>query len=143
MVMLDTLAHEEDIPVSFLGKIFQSLARAGLVRSARGSGGGFSLVRPPGEISVLEVIEAIEGPVALTRCLDEQTGCEHAGGCALCSLFAEAQDKVKEVFARTTVAQLAGRHLPGGLIRQARERTPIVFRPTRPAELAVAEETAA
>jgi len=143
LVMLDTLAQEEDIPVSFLGKIFQSLARAGLVRSARGSGGGFSLVRPAGEISVLEVIEAIEGPVALTRCLDEQTGCEHAGGCALCSLFAEAQDKVKEVFARTTVAQLAGRHLPGGLIRQARERTPIVFRPTRLVELAVAEETAA
>ena len=130
VVMLDVLAREEDIPVSFLGKIFQSLSKGGLVKSARGSGGGFALSRPAGEISVLEVIESIEGPVALTRCLDEDTGCEHAGGCGLCSLFAEAQDKVKEVFSGTTVAQLAGRHIPGGAIRNARERTPIVFRPS-------------
>ena len=133
VVMLDVVAHEEDIPVSFLGKIFQSLARAGLVKSSRGSGGGFALVRPSETITALEVIEAVEGPVALTRCLDEEAGCEHAGGCALCSLFGEAQDKVKEVFARTTVAQLATRHIPAGLVKQAqtRSRTPIVFHPQR------------
>jgi Rrf2 family transcriptional regulator, iron-sulfur cluster assembly transcription factor len=136
VVMLDVVAHEEDIPVSFLGKIFQSLARAGLVKSSRGSGGGFALARPPESISVLEVIEAVEGPVAFTRCLDEDTGCEHAGGCALCGLFAEAQDKVKEVFAGTTVAQLAARHIPAGRVKQAqsRARAPIVFRPQRPAK---------
>ena len=133
VVMLDVVAHEEDIPVSFLGKIFQSLSRAGLVKSSRGSGGGFALVRPPESISALEVIEAVEGPVALTRCLDETAGCEHAGGCALCSLFSEAQDKVKEVFASTTVAQLATRHFPAGLVKQAqtRGRTAIGFHPPR------------
>jgi Rrf2 family protein len=133
VVMLDVVAHEEDIPASFLGKIFQSLSRAGLVKSSRGSGGGFAMSRPAEEITVLEVIEAIEGPVALTRCLDEDTGCEHAGGCALCSLFAEAQDKVKDIFTRTTIAQLAGRHIPGGYVRGVRERTPIVFRPANAA----------
>ena len=131
VALLDVVAHEEDVPVSFLGKIFQSLARAGLVKSTRGSGGGFVLLRRPEEITVLAVIEAVEGPVALTRCLDEETGCEHAGGCALCSLFAEAQDKVKEVFAGTTVAQLATRHIPAGLVKRAQShaRAPIVFRP--------------
>ena len=59
VVMLETIAAEEDIPVSFLGKIFQGLARAGLVKSSRGSGGGFALVREPATISALVVIEAV------------------------------------------------------------------------------------
>ena len=129
VVMADVVGQEEDIPVSLLGKIFQSLSRAGIVRSARGSGGGFCLAVEAKSISVLQVVEAIEGPLAFTRCLDEEKGCEHAGGCALCGLFAEAQDRVKEVFARTSIADLATRHLPGGRLRSAREKTPIVFRP--------------
>jgi Rrf2 family protein len=140
VVMLDVVAREEDIPVSFLGKIFQSLARGKLVKSSRGSGGGFMLVRSPETITALEVIEAVEGPVSLTRCLDEDTGCEHAGGCALCGLFAEAQDRVKEVFSSATVAQLSGRHIPGGMVRQARQRERIVFRPQRAAKPAALTE---
>ena len=140
VVMLDVVAREEDIPVSFLGKIFQSLARGKLVKSSRGSGGGFMFVRSPETITALEVIEAVEGPVSLTRCLDEDTGCEHAGGCALCGLFAEAQDRVKEVFSSATVAQLSGRHIPGGMVRQARQRERIVFRPQRTAKPAALTE---
>jgi Rrf2 family protein len=108
--MVDVLAHEEGVPPSFLGKIFQSLSRAGIVRSARGSGGGFSLVRTPAEITVLEVIEAVEGPIALQRCLETDSDCTHREGCALCGLFSEAQDRVKEVFGRTSVAELTRRH---------------------------------
>ncbi len=108
--MVDVLAHEEGVPASFLGKIFQSLSRAGIVKSARGSGGGFSLVRTPDEITVLEVIEAVEGPIALQRCLETDSDCTHREGCALCGLFSEAQDRVKEVFGRTSVAELTHRH---------------------------------
>ena len=144
VVMLDVVAGEEDIPVSFLGKIFQGLARGKLVKSSRGSGGGFMLMRTPESITALEVIEAVEGPVSLTRCLDEDAGCEHASGCALCGLFAEAQDRVKEVFSGTTVAQLAGRHIPGGMVRNARERERIVFRSQRAkAGSSLAEKSAA
>lgn len=122
VVMIDVICEEEDVPKSFLGKIFQSLARAGIVRSARGSGGGFALSRPPAEISALAIIEAIEGPIALQRCLDEDLGCEHSSGCALCGLLAVAQDRVKDVFAGTSLSDLAGRHIPNGRVRQARER---------------------
>ncbi len=108
--MVDVLAHEEGVPTSFLGKIFQSLSRAGIVKSARGSGGGFSLVRTPDKITVLEVIEAVEGPIALQRCLETDSDCTHREGCALCGLFSEAQDRVKEVFGRTSVAELTRRH---------------------------------
>lgn len=120
--MIDTLCAEEEVPPSFLGKIFQSLAKAGIVKSARGSGGGFSLARSPGEISALDIIEAVEGPIALQRCLDLEEGCEHSRGCALCGLLAEAQERIKEVFGRTSLSELAGRHIPNSLVRQARDK---------------------
>jgi len=75
VVMINQVSREEDIPKSFLAKIFQCLARSGLVHSVRGTGGGFSLARKPEEISVLEIIEAIEGPIALQRCLEMKPDC--------------------------------------------------------------------
>ena len=112
VVMIDEVSREEQIPKSFAAKIFQSLVRAGLIRSNRGTGGGFTLVRTPASITVLEVIEAIEGKITFQRCLSEPAACEHQGGCALCGLFEEAQDRVKEVFSRTTLADLAEKHVP-------------------------------
>src|SRR3982074_2921463 len=96
-VMIEEVSRQEKIPRNFLAKIFQSLARAGLVRSTRGTGGGFSLARSPAEITVLEIIEAIEGRISLQRCLQEVPTCEHMGGCALCGIFEQAQDRVKEI----------------------------------------------
>ena len=95
MVMIDEISREEKIPKSFLAKIFQSLVKAGLVRSYRGSGGGFALVKKPADVTVLEIIEAIEGKIALQRCLQEVPDCDHMEGCALCGLFEQAQDRVK------------------------------------------------
>ena len=67
LVMIEDVSREESIPKSFLAKIFQSLVKAGIIRSTRGSGGGFALVKTPNKISVLEVIEAIEGKIAFQR----------------------------------------------------------------------------
>jgi Rrf2 family transcriptional regulator, iron-sulfur cluster assembly transcription factor len=113
VVMIDEVSREEQIPKSFAAKIFQSLVKAGLVKSNRGTGGGFTLLKQPGNITVLEVIEAIEGKIAFQRCLaEEEPKCEHFGGCALCGLFEQAQDRVKEVFSRTTLADLMKTHVP-------------------------------
>jgi len=106
VVMIDELSREEEIPKSFLAKIFQSLARAGLVRSNRGTGGGFTLARKPEEITTLDIIEAIEGPISFQRCLEAPTDCPHIGGCPLCGLFATAQTQVRDVFSQTTLADL-------------------------------------
>jgi Rrf2 family iron-sulfur cluster assembly transcriptional regulator len=115
VVMIDEVSREEQIPKSFAAKIFQSLARGGLVRSNRGTGGGFTLLKKPSEITVLDVIEAIEGKIAFQRCLSEdEPKCEHSGGCALCGLFEQAQDRVKETFSRTTLADLTKKHVPVG-----------------------------
>ncbi len=68
VVHTDTIARSQAIPGSRLSKVLQELARADLVRTYRGSGGGVALARPPAEISVRQVYEAVEGPVLLCRC---------------------------------------------------------------------------
>ena len=104
--MIDEVSRQERIPKSFLAKIFQNLAKAGLVRSIRGSHGGFALLKSPDEISVLEVIEAVEGKIVFQRCRMAKPDCEHVGGCALCGLFERAQDGLKEALTRTSLADL-------------------------------------
>jgi len=106
VAMIEDVSREENIPKSFLGKIFQNLGKAGIIRSTRGAGGGFVLVKPPHEITVLEVIEAIEGKIALQRCLEDTPNCNLLSNCALCFVLGQAQDQVKAVLAHTTVADL-------------------------------------
>ena len=106
VVMIDEVSREEQIPRSFLAKIFQDLARAGIVRSNRGTRGGFALAKQPEDVTTLDVIEAIEGRIAFQRCLQAPAECPHTGGCPLCSLFEQAQTQVREVFSRTTLADL-------------------------------------
>lgn len=112
VVMIDEVSREMDIPRSFLAKIFQSLVRAGLVQSVRGTGGGFRLARAAAEITVLDIIEGVEGPIALQRCLEEKPDCVHMTHCALCGLLAEAQGRLRETLARTTLEELARRQPP-------------------------------
>jgi len=69
------IAEEENIPMRFLLKIFRLLTRAGIVESFRGVNGGYALARPPGEITMLDVIEAIEGPIKINRCLISPEEC--------------------------------------------------------------------
>ena len=124
VVMIDEVSREEHIPKSFGAKIFQSLVKARLVKSNRGTGGGFTLLKEPGAITVLEVIEAIEGKIAFQRCLGEdEPKCEHFGGCALCGLFEQAQDRVTEIFSRTTLADLMKTHVPVGDSHRRRMRS--------------------
>ena len=73
------LSQETGVPLPTAQKLMGRLATAGLVSSARGAGGGFSLARPLGEISLAEIIEAVEGPIAMTVC----TGHDGVSDCAL------------------------------------------------------------
>jgi Rrf2 family iron-sulfur cluster assembly transcriptional regulator len=107
--MIDEVSRAEKVPKSFLAKIFQNLARAGLVKSVRGAGGGFVLARTPLEITVLEIVEAIEGKIVFQRCKQDKPDCKHIGGCALCGLFEQAQDGLKDVLTRTTLDDLIHR----------------------------------
>lgn len=65
------LSEETGIPLPTVQKLVSRLSSAGLLRSVRGAGGGFKLARPAAAISVAEIVEAIEGPIAMTSCVDE------------------------------------------------------------------------
>jgi Rrf2 family protein len=104
--MIDEVSRHEGISKSFLAKIFQSLVRAGLVRSMRGAGGGFALAKNPDQIPVLDIIEAVEGRIVFQRCKMERPDCHHIGGCALCGLLERAQNGLKDVLTSTTLADL-------------------------------------
>jgi len=98
--MVSAVAETQEIPPRFLAKIFQILAKAGLVVSHRGVKGGFSLRRPAAEITMKDVIEAVEGPVSLNR---DTTGTLH-------HVWKEAQDQMLQALSRVTFAELARVH---------------------------------
>jgi len=109
-VMIDEISEAEDVPKSFLAKIFQSLAKGGYVQSHRGAGGGFSLAKSAGEITLLQVLNCVEGVFALQKCVSDDPECvvstTRMSSCTLCAVFTEAQNRVNEVFTRTTIADL-------------------------------------
>ena len=105
--MLSAIAKAQDVPPRFLAKIFQALAKGGVVKSHRGAKGGFSLARPAAEITVKDVIEAVEGPIYLNVCLAAPGECEREALCAVHPMWSEAQGKMMEVLGRTNFADLA------------------------------------
>ncbi|MGH7766176.1 MAG: RrF2 family transcriptional regulator [Candidatus Binatia bacterium] len=105
------IAGQQEIPRKFLEKIIQSLIRGGLVKSKRGHDGGYTLARPPAEISFQDIIEALEGPIAVNVCLDQRMNCSHLPRCAMVGVWHEIQRRVMDVFVHTTLADL--RKQPG------------------------------
>ena len=76
------LAEETGVPLPTAQKLVSRLSSAGLLESTRGTGGGFRLARPPAAISLADVIEAVEGPIAMTTCVDEgRHDCALEGDC--------------------------------------------------------------
>ncbi len=106
VVMMEEICQTENIPKSFLAKIFQNLTRAGIICSQRGVHGGFKLARRPQEITVLEILEAVEGKLAFQRCLQQPVDCHRMEACTLCDIFTEAQHRVQEIFQNTSLADL-------------------------------------
>ena len=107
VLLVGEIASAEGMPESYLAKIFQALAREGIVRSHRGAGGGFSLGRSPGEITLRQVVEAIDGPIALCRCLGVSGSCDRMAGCSLYPVLREAQERLLALLGATTFDDLA------------------------------------
>ncbi|SRR5713226_3254871 len=100
------IASQQNVPRKFLEKIIQNLIRCGLVKSKRGPDGGYALARSPREISFQDVIEALEGPIAVNVCMDQHLSCSHLPRCTMFGVWNEVQRKIVDVFAHTTLADL-------------------------------------
>jgi len=107
LFLVSEVSKAQRIPETYLAKIFQRLSKTGLLKSTRGLNGGFNLGKPAKEITMKQVIEALEGPIALNRCLLRQGECDEEERCPLHDVFEEAQEKFIEVLDRTTIEDLA------------------------------------
>lgn len=97
------IAQRRAAPSAFLAKIVRSLVRAGLLQSFRGRRGGVALARPASRISVLQVIEAVDGPLALNRCVPRGGGCPLSRSCPAHPLWMKLQKIVTQELKAVTI----------------------------------------
>ena len=100
------IAKEKQIPPSFLAKIISQLSIAGIINTSRGARGGVTLARPAEEITLLEVIEAIDGPISLNQCTLSKNGCPFMENCPIHDVWCEAQDELVKRLSSTNFAQM-------------------------------------
>jgi Rrf2 family protein len=101
------LAAASECPKQFLPKVLQPLTRAGLVISHRGSGGGFELAPEHGGATMLEIIEAVEGPIHLNLCLKSDDACRQQQCCPAYNVWVEAQNALTDVLRKADIRDLA------------------------------------
>jgi Rrf2 family protein len=101
------LAGVVDCPEQFLSKVLQSLTRAGLVTSHRGNTGGFELPPTRRSASMLDIIEAVEGPIRLNVCLNSPSECTHQATCPTYPVWEHAQKAMTEVLRSATIDAMA------------------------------------
>ncbi|SFG23387.1 transcriptional regulator, BadM/Rrf2 family [Novosphingobium sp. CF614] len=102
------LAMETGLPVPTVQKLVSKLAAAGLMRSSRGVGGGLKLARPPAAISLADIVEAVEGPIALTACLDQaKSDCTLEAGCNVRGHWPAVNAALRGALAQVALTQLA------------------------------------
>jgi len=100
------IAEKQRIPPSFLAKIVSQLSIAGLLHTSRGARGGVSLARPPQEITLLEVIEAIDGPIQLNECVGDAGACSFDDDCPLRPVWCDAQEQLVNKLKGTNFADM-------------------------------------
>jgi Rrf2 family protein len=106
-VRVADLASERDLPAQFLEQLFGSLRRGGLLSSHRGAGGGFAFARRPENVSVLDVVEALDGPVSVAACTSGH--CDLEDLCGPSVVWHEAEAAFEGVLAGTSISDLAER----------------------------------
>ncbi len=95
------IAKEQNIPLTFLAKIVSQLSAAGIVRATRGARGGVSLARAVEEVSLLEIVEAIDGPMRLNDCVLDPDACPLIDDCTVRAVWCEAQADLVTKLAQT------------------------------------------
>lgn len=99
------LAKETGLPVPTVQRLVSKLTKAHLLRSVRGANGGLQLGRPAAAITVADIVEAVEGPIALTACVDD-AGCDYEAGCSMKPHWPLISSKLRGALAEITLVDL-------------------------------------
>jgi Rrf2 family protein len=118
-VKADDVAKAQDLPVGFLENILGRLRRGGFVKSVRGSEGGYRLARPPSEITVAEVIRALEGPLAEVRGLRPETLSYQSPAEPLQDVWIATRSALRNVLEKVTLANIIDGKLPASVRKLA------------------------
>lgn len=106
------LAEDEDVSYQLACKLMQKMSKAGLVQSDMGPKGGFRLGRSPEEIAILDVIEAVQGPLRLNRCLLNDDVCSRQAVCPVRAKMKELQEQMDQYLGGVTLGELARTRMP-------------------------------
>lgn len=106
-VATSQIAKDYQIPPSFLTKIVSQLSIAGLIHTSRGARGGVALARSPEDITILDVLEAIDGPVLMNECVSDSCFCVFKETCKIHNFWCEMRKDVTDRMRSATLAQLA------------------------------------
>ena len=120
-VKAQRIATAQGIPLNFLENILGELRHAGIVRSHRGAEGGFTLAKPATEISVADIIRAVEGPLASVRGAPPEEAAYEGASEALLRVWIAVRANLRNVVEQVTVADVAEGHLPKAVDRLAED----------------------
>lgn len=109
VVSLTEISQAQNIPDKFLAKIFQSMTRAGILKSHRGVRGGFSLTRPAKKISIADILNAIQGDTDPVKCISNGQPCSKRGDCAVRDLILEGRKQMFAYYEKQTLEDLTVR----------------------------------
>ncbi len=101
------IAEQYDIPIELMAKVLQRLVRTGLLVSTQGTRGGYTLSRPSRQITVADVIEAIDGPFTVTACSTEKNDCEQYSKCSIRDPLWQIKERIVAALGTVTIAQMA------------------------------------
>ncbi len=106
---LKEIARQEDISLKYLEQVINPLRAAGLVKSIRGSKGGYSLAKPPSQICLYDVVESLEGPLNLVECLHDSEVCPRTSLCVTRDIWKEVSDAISQIFYSVTLEDMVNR----------------------------------
>lgn len=105
-LQLRVIARDQGVSVKYLEQLMAMLKSAGIVRSVRGSKGGYVLAKSPAQVRVSECFECLEGSVITTECVEDESFCERTSDCIARQLWTEVQKTVMEVLQSKTLQNL-------------------------------------
>ncbi len=105
-VFIGDIADAMQIPAQFLHKVMPRLVKAGFIHSRRGAGGGYKMAKPLDQINILEIIEAIDGPILINRCMSGASDCGRIGKCSVEVICKLAQKAVTDKFREFSLADV-------------------------------------
>lgn len=111
VIKISDVAEDSKIPDKFLRKIIPLLCSAGLLKTRRGIGGGITLAQPANTITPLQIIQAVEGDIALNRCLIDKTFCTSTRWCTVHTLWCDALKTLREILSSKSLEQLVAENV--------------------------------